>query len=268
MKINYAVDVNTGTHYHTDKLLKNELASCEISLCEKVVFDLFEKQKALGSFILIDRVSNATSACGVIVEPARRLENTIWQDTDITRELRSAQKAQKPYTIWFTGLSGSGKSTLANELEKRLFAMGKHTMLLDGDNIRHGLNKNLGFLEVDRVENIRRIAEVSKLMNDAGLITLTAFISPYERDRETAREIIGDRFIEIYVSTPMEECMRRDVKGLYRKASNNEIPNFTGISSPYEPPLTPDITIDTRSNTVQESVDILMRQLTGLIDLI
>ncbi|MCD8364175.1 MAG: adenylyl-sulfate kinase, partial [Lachnospiraceae bacterium] len=174
---------------------------------------------------------------------------------DVTKELRAAQKNQKPLTVWFTGLSGSGKSALANELEKRLVAMGKHTMVLDGDNIRLGLNKNLGFEESDRVENIRRIAEVAKLMNDAGLIVMTSFISPFSSDRKNAREIIGKEFVEVYVSTPLEECERRDVKGLYKKARAGEIPNFTGISSPYETPHGAELVIDTSRKPLAECVD-------------
>lgn len=188
--------------------------------------------------------------------------NLVWQNTGITREIRAKQKAQLPLTLWFTGLSGAGKSTLANEIEKRLVAMGKHTILLDGDNIRMGLNKNLGFKEADRVENIRRIAEVSKLMNDAGLIVLTAFISPYSRDRQNAREIIGSEFVEIYVNTSLEECERRDTKGLYKKARAGEIPNFTGISSPYEAPQHPEITVDTEQMTVNEAVEFVLSKIT------
>ena len=175
---------------------------------------------------------------------------------------RSKSLGQTPVTLWFTGLSGSGKSTLANELEKRLCIAGKHTMLLDGDNVRMGLNKNLGFQEKDRIENIRRVAEVAKLMNDAGLIVLTSFISPYHRDRQNAKAIIGEEnFIEIYVSTPLEVCEERDVKGLYRKARNGEIPNFTGISSEYQIPEYPQITIDTSTCTLEEAVDYLMKEL-------
>ncbi|WP_345788497.1 adenylyl-sulfate kinase [Desulfosporosinus acidiphilus] len=191
----------------------------------------------------------------------RRSTNVVWQNTDITREIRAQQKCQKPLTLWFTGLSGSGKSTLANEVEKGLVAMGKHTMLLDGDNVRHGLNKNLGFKEADRIENIRRIAEVAKLMNDAGIITLTAFISPYKDDRENARRIIGKEFVEIYVSTPLEECEKRDVKGLYKKARAGEIPNFTGISSPYEAPDNPDIEIDTSKFSIETAADIVIKHI-------
>ena len=194
----------------------------------------------------------------MIEHTLRRAENVVWHKTDVTRELRASQKAQKPLTLWFTGLSGSGKSTLANEVEKRLFSMGRHTILLDGDNVRHGLNKNLGFKEPDRVENIRRISEVAKLMNDAGLIALTSFISPYENDRDNARKIIGGCFVEVYVSTPLAECERRDVKGLYAKARSGEIPNFTGISSPYEPPANAEIEVDTTNISVDEAASYVL----------
>lgn len=266
MKIKYKVDINTGNHVPADRLQKNEIASCDIALSEKMIFDQFQRHKALGGLILIDRITNMTAACGVIDHDLRRSTNVFWQNTDVTRDIRARQKSQKPVTLWFTGLSGSGKSTLANEVEKRLVAMGRHTMLLDGDNIRHGLNKNLGFKEADRVENIRRIAEVAKLMNDAGLIVLTAFISPYERDRENAREIIGDGYVEIYVSTPLEECEKRDVKGLYKKARDGEIPNFTGITSPYEEPLAAQIVIDTGRHTISEATDILVKRILTYLD--
>ncbi len=262
MNIKYKVDVNEGNHVTTDRLYKNEIACCDISCSEKIVFDEFKHHKELGGFVLIDRVTNMTSACGVVEHPLRRDDNLTWHNMDITRQLRAQQKNQTPKTIWMTGLSGAGKSTLINEVEKRLFAEGKHTMLLDGDNVRMGLNKNLGFKEQDRIENIRRVSEVAKLMNDAGLITLTSFISPFESDRLKAREIIGaDNFIEIYVATPIEECEKRDVKGLYRKARAGEIPNFSGISSPYEAPKNPEITIDTTGQTVEQSVDYIMDQL-------
>jgi bifunctional enzyme CysN/CysC len=207
-----------------------------------------------------------TSACGVVDHALRRSTNVVWQETDITREIRSQQKGQKPLTLWFTGLSGSGKSTLANEVEKRLVATGHHTMFLDGDNIRHGLNKNLGFKESDRVENIRRIAEVAKLMNDAGVITLASFISPYESDRKNAREIIGEEYIEIFVSTPLEECEKRDVKGLYKKARTGEIPNFTGVSSPYEKPVNSEIEIDTSKHSLEEATDYVVKEIMKLLD--
>ena len=245
-----------------DAIYKNEIAACDIAVSDKIVFEKFKDNHALGSMILIDRITNMTSACGVIMHALRRTDNLTWHEMDITREFRAQQKGQTPKTIWLTGLSGSGKSTLANELEKRLVALGKHTMLLDGDNVRMGLNKNLGFKEADRIENIRRIAEVAKLMNDAGLIVITSFISPYVRDRRNAREIIGDdSFIEVYVSTPVEECEKRDVKGLYKKARTGEIPNFTGISSPYEAPEHPEVTIDTTGKSLEDSVDYVMAQL-------
>lgn len=262
MNIKYKIDVNTGEEVYADAIYKNEIARCEISVASRIVFDKFEKNNALGSLILIDRVSHMTSACGVIEFSLNRADNLTWHNMDITREFRENQLGQKAKTIWFTGLSGAGKSTLANELEKRLAAMGKHTMLLDGDNVRMGLNKNLGFRENDRIENIRRIAEVSKLMNDAGLIVLTSFISPYIRDRRNAREIIGDSyFIEVYVSTPLAECERRDVKGLYKKARSGELANFTGINSPYEAPQNPDVSIDTSKAPLSECVDELLRLL-------
>jgi bifunctional enzyme CysN/CysC len=191
--------------------------------------------------------------------------NLTRQNTDITRSFREAQLGQKACTIWFTGLSGSGKSELANALEKLLVQKGRHTMLLDGDNVRMGLNNNLGFSEEDRIENIRRIAEVCRLMNDAGLIVLAAFISPFARDRRHAREIIGDSFAEVYVSTPLEECARRDVKGLYARAKVGEIPDFTGISSPYEVPEFPEAIIDTTTRSIDENASLLLNKLKGYL---
>lgn len=262
MNIKYKVDVNTGEHIPAEQIYKNELAYCDVILSDKCVLDKFENHRTLGSFVLIDRVTNMTSACGIIEHTLRRGDNLIWQDMDITRQHRAGRMEQAPVTVWFTGLSGAGKSTLANELEKRLSLMGKYTMLLDGDNVRMGLNKDLGFKEKDRVENIRRVAEVAKLMNDAGLIVLTSFISPYRADRESAADIIGkDNFIEVYVSTPIEECERRDVKKLYQKARNGEIPNFTGINSPYEVPLGADITIDTSEKSVEECVEEILAEI-------
>ena len=261
MKIRYKIDVNTGEEVYADAIYKNEIALCEISTASKLVFDEFEKNNALGSLILIDRVSHMTSACGIVEHTLNRENQLTWHNMDITRSFREEQLGQTAKTIWFTGLSGSGKSTLANELEKRLAAMGKHTMLLDGDNVRMGLNRNLGFREADRIENIRRIAEVSKLMNDAGLIVLTSFISPFAQDRQNAREIIGDAFMEVYVSTPMEECERRDVKGLYKKAQNGELDHFTGVTSPYEVPQHADVVIDTSKFSVEACVDQILEQL-------
>ncbi|MCM1256755.1 MAG: adenylyl-sulfate kinase [Roseburia sp.] len=260
MRIHCRIDVNTGEEIPADEIFKNEIAECEISVGDALVFDRFERNQVLGSLIFIDRVSHMTAACGVV---ERRLQNgnVIYHQMEITKEIRCGQLGQKSGVIWFTGLSGSGKSTLANELEKRLVAAGKHTMLLDGDNVRLGLNSNLGFKEQDRIENIRRISEVAKLMTDAGLIVLTASISPYASDRRGAREIIGEEFVEVYVSTPLQECERRDVKGLYQRARRGEIPNFTGISSPYEVPKQPEITIDTAGRTLEECVDELYEKL-------
>lgn len=264
--VKYKVDIHTGEQLRTDKLYKNEIAVCDFALAEKTVFAQFAQHRELGRFILIDRISNMTSACGVINHGLRRGDNLTWQKLDITREIRAEQMGQKPFTLWFTGLSGSGKSALANEVEKRLHLEGRFTMLLDGDNVRMGLNKNLGFEEKDRIENIRRIAEVAKLMNDAGLIVLTSFISPYASDRQSAREIIGkDNFVEIYVSTPLEVCEKRDVKGLYQKARAGLIPNFTGISSPFEVPQDAEITIDTNECSLEECVDRVMEQINEVV---
>lgn len=262
MDIKKKIDINMGTDALAKQIYKNEIAVCDIAMSDVIVFDQFDKHKSVGSFILTDRVTNMTSACGVINHSLRRSENLVWQKSDISRELRSNSLGQNPLTVWFTGLSGSGKSALANEVEKVLCTGGRHTMLLDGDNIRMGLNKDLGFEERDRIENIRRIAEVSRLMNEAGLIVLTAFISPYRSDRQSARDIIGEKnFIEIYVSTPLEECEKRDVKGLYKKAREGEIPNFTGISSPYEKPENPDITIDTSKCSLEDAVSMIVKKL-------
>lgn len=267
LRIKHKVDIHSGEHVLAEKIFKNEIGRCDISLSEKVAFEAYNKNKDLGSFILIDRISNKTSGCGTIDHGLRRSENVIWQELTVTKENRSKLKGQKPKTLWFTGLSGSGKTTLANEIEKRLHSFGIHTMLLDGDNIRHGLSKDLGFNEEDRVENIRRIAEVSKLMNDAGIVVLTSFISPFERDRQRARDIVGEDYIEIYVSTSLEECERRDYKGLYEKARRGEIPNFTGIQSPYEVPMKPEIVIDTEGITIEEVGDLLMAKITNLLGL-
>ena len=262
MRISYRVDVNTGDHIPAKSIKKNEIAKCDIALSRPIPFDAFNSHRAMGEFILIDRVSNMTSACGTVLHSLRRSENVVMQELDITRQIRAQRLGQQPKTIWFTGLSGAGKSTLANAIEKELTVRGRHTMLLDGDNIRLGINKNLGFTEKDRIENIRRVSEVAKLMNDAGLIVLTAFISPYRADRRRARQIIGDDdFIEVYVSTPIEECEKRDVKGLYKKARDGEIPNFTGVNAPYEAPEQPEITIDTSRQPLDETVALLMQKL-------
>lgn len=261
VKIEYKIDVNTGEQIPVTQVEKNGIVVCSVLATEKIVFERFEKSETLGGLILIDRITNMTSACGVIEKPLKHFDNLTWQDSDVTKEIRERQLGQKAKTLWFTGLSGSGKSTLANALEIRLAAQGKHTMLLDGDNIRMGLNRDLDFSDEARTENIRRIAEVAKLMNDAGLIVLTSFISPFKQDRDMARNIIGEDFVEIYISTSLEECERRDVKGLYKKARNGEITVFTGISSPYEAPKTPEIQIDTAETSVEAAVDLIIKWL-------
>lgn len=258
LKLHHQIDVNTGEQKLIKKGHKNEIISCDISVSERIVIDSFDKCQAMGRFILIDRVTNMTSACGVVEYTLRRSDNLTYQNMDITRDIRAEKLGQEPVTLWFTGLSGSGKSTVANAAEKELISMGKHTMILDGDNVRMGLNKNLGFTETDRVENIRRIAEVAKLMNDAGLIVLVAAISPFAEDRENARDIIGDAYKEIYISTPLKVCESRDVKGLYAKARRGDIPNFTGISSPYEMPVDAELVLDTSKLSLDAAVELVV----------
>jgi len=239
-----------------DTLGKNDIAEAELHLARPIPFDPYEVNRETGAFILVDRLTNATACCGMILHPLRRAENVHWQTETVDRQGRTAIKGHGPKVIWFTGLSGSGKSTVANALEARLNAMGRHTMLLDGDNIRHGLNRDLGFTEADRVENIRRIGEVAKLMTDAGLIVITAFISPFRAERDLVRSIIPTgEFIEVFVDTPLEICEQRDPKGLYKKARAGQIPNFTGINSPYEAPLQPELAIDTSVVSIDESVE-------------
>jgi len=267
MAVKSKIDIHTGEQLKADKIRKNEIAVCDFVLAEKVVLDAFHTHKSLGRFIVVDRITNMTSACGVVNYSLRRSENLTWQTQDVSRDMRAAQMGQKPLTLWFTGLSGAGKSTLANEVEKRLHTAGKFTMFLDGDNVRMGLNKNLGFEEKDRIENIRRAAEVAKLMNDAGLIVLAAFISPHRADREAAAEIIGkENFLEIFVNTPLKVCEERDVKGLYRQAREGKIPNFTGISAPFEEPETPWLKVDTNTHSLEESVDYVMEALKAYME--
>ncbi|RII26604.1 MAG: adenylyl-sulfate kinase [Geobacter sp.] len=242
-----------------DRLAQNDIGEVELSLARLFPFDPYSENRETGAFILIDRISNATVACGMIQHPLRRGSNIHWQREELTRELRAGLNGQKPCVIWLTGLSGSGKSTLANCLERMLHDMGHHTMLLDGDNVRHGLNRDLGFTEADRIENIRRIGEVAKLMTDAGLIVITAFISPFRADRNMVRALLPDgEFIEIHVATPLEVCETRDPKGLYRKARNGEIPNFTGVNAPYEEPLRPELLLDTTARSAKDCADDIM----------
>lgn len=255
VRLYHKIEIDSGRNIYVSQIFKNELAYCDIVLSQSMAFNYFKLNQSIGQFILIDRLTNQTVGCGVIESSPHCSANIMWQKTDINRAIRANQKGQKPCTIWFTGLSGSGKSTIASMVEKRLVAEGRHTMLIDGDNMRHGLCRDLGFDEEDRKENVRRAAEVAKLLNDAGLIVLTAFISPYQHDRENAKRIIGDEnYIEIYISTPIEICEKRDVKGLYEKARKGYIRNFTGISSPYEVPSNPNIEIDTSKFTLEEAV--------------
>jgi bifunctional enzyme CysN/CysC len=213
----------------------------------------------MGGFILIDRMTNDTVGLGLVDFALRRASNIHWQAMDVDRSALAEQKGQKPAVLWFTGLSGSGKSTIANALQKLLFAQGKHTFTLDGDNVRHGLNRDLGFTDADRVENIRRVANVARLMSDAGLITLVSFISPFRSERQMARNLMADgEFIEVYVDTPLSVAEDRDVKGLYKKARAGEIKNFTGIDSPYEPPQAPELRIDTVNNSPEEAAEVIL----------
>jgi bifunctional enzyme CysN/CysC len=254
--IKYRLDVKQGTHLAARVLERNEIGVVNLSLDRMVPFEPYERCRRLGGFILVDRLSNQTIGAGMIEFALRRAANLRWQALDINKTERARQKLQTPMCLWFTGLSGSGKSTIANLLEKRLYAAGRHTYILDGDNIRHGLNRDLGFTEADRVENIRRVTEVSRLLVDAGLVAIVAFISPYRAEREIARARFGPgEFIEIFVETPIEECERRDPKGLYAKARRGELINFTGIDSLYEPPLSPEIRLDTLTMTAEECVD-------------
>jgi len=243
--IKHKIDVNTLEQSKTAALDLNEVGTVTISTDKPIAFDPYSENGTTGGFILIDRLTNATLAAGTVDFGLHKAQNLTYQDFDVSRKTRSEMKGQTPRIVWFTGLSGSGKSTVANLLEKRIAAEGKHTYILDGDNVRHGLNKDLGFSDEDRVENIRRIAEVARLMADAGLIVLVSFISPFKNERKLAREVAGDiKFIETYVNTPLEVCAERDPKGLYARAKKGEIKNFTGIDSPFEAPENPDITLN------------------------
>ncbi len=245
-EIKHKINVNTLDKQSGKTLELNEVGFCNLSTARPIAFDPYKFVRQTGSFVIIDRQTNATVAAGMIAHSLRRAQNVHWQSLDVNKALRAEQKHQRPCALWFTGLSGSGKSTVANLVEKRLHDLGRHTYILDGDNVRHGLNKDLGFTDADRVENIRRVAETAKLMVDAGLIVLVSFISPFASERRMARELFDPgEFLEIYISTPIEECERRDVKGLYAKARRGEIVNFTGIDSSYEAPTSPEIDLDT-----------------------
>ena len=258
----YKLNVNTLEHVAAKQLELNEIGVCNIALDRAVPFDAYADNRATGGFIVIDRMTNNTVGAGMLHFALRRAHNIHLQHLDVDRAARSAIKGQKPVLLWFTGLSGSGKSTIANRVEQKLLALGRHSYLLDGDNVRHGLNKDLGFTAADRVENIRRVAEVAKLMVDAGLIVLTAFISPFRAEREMARALLGEgEFIEVHVDTPLEVAEARDVKGLYKKARAGALKNFTGIDSPYEAPESPEIRIDTTATTAEDAAEAIVQAL-------
>lgn len=254
--LRHRINVNNFAHEAAKSLEMNEVGLCNLSAQAPIAFDGFADNRSTGSFILIDRITNATVGAGMILHPLRRAANIHWQALDVDKAARAAQKNQRPAVLWFTGLSGSGKSTIANMLEKKLHAAGRHTYMLDGDNVRHGLNRDLGFTEGDRVENIRRVAEVAKLMADAGLIAIVSFISPFRAERRMAREMMApDEFVEVFVDTPLEVCAERDPKGLYARARAGELKNFTGIDSPYEAPESPDIHLRTIGRSAEEMAE-------------
>jgi bifunctional enzyme CysN/CysC len=258
----YAINVNTQEHLAAKTLGLNDIGVVEVTTDEAIPFEPYAASRALGGFILIDKLSNATVAAGMIHFALRRAQNIHWQHVDVSREVHAAQKGQKAAVVWLTGLSGAGKSTIANLVEKKLVARGRHTFLLDGDNVRHGLNKDLGFTEADRIENIRRVGEVARLMSDAGLIVVTAFISPFRAEREMVRAMMAEgEFIEVFVDVPLAVAEERDVKGLYAKARAGEIANFTGIDSPYEAPGQPDIHIDSAAMSAEAAADVIVEAL-------
>lgn len=262
--IKHRVNVNTLEHTAAKRLALNEIGVCNLSLDQAIPFEAYADNRQMGGFILIDRLSNRTVGAGMINFALRRADNIHWQHTDVSKVSRAALKAQRGQVVWLTGLSGAGKSTIANLVEKRLHALGRHTYLLDGDNVRHGLNKDLGFTEEDRVENIRRVAEVAKLMVDAGLIVLTAFISPFRAERQLARDILEPgEFIEVFVDTPLAVAEARDVKGLYKKARSGQLKNFTGVDSPYEAPENPELRIDTTAIDPVEAAERIVAWLEG-----
>ncbi|MEL7488113.1 MAG: adenylyl-sulfate kinase, partial [Pseudomonadota bacterium] len=254
--LKHKVDVHNFSQEAGKTLALNEIGVCNLSLAKPIPFDAYKDNRQTGGFILIDRHSNHTVAAGMLDFSLRRAANVVWQDLEIDQKARAGQKHQTPAVLWFTGLSGAGKSTIANLVEKRLFDMGRHTYTLDGDNVRHGLNKDLGFTDADRVENIRRVAEVSRLMADAGLLVLVSFISPFRAERQMARAMMDEgAFIEIHVDTPLDVAESRDVKGLYKKARAGEIKNFTGIDSEYQPPRNAEITVNTVDLSAEEAAE-------------
>ncbi|WDF74310.1 sulfate adenylyltransferase subunit CysN [Novosphingobium sp. KACC 22771] len=260
----YTINVNTMEHCAAKTLELNAIGVAEITTDRPITFEPYADNRALGGFILIDKIGNSTVAAGMLHFSLRRAQNVHWQALDVTREARAEIKNQRPGVLWFTGLSGSGKSTIANLVEKKLHALGKHTFLLDGDNVRHGLNKDLGFTEADRIENIRRVGEVARLMTDAGLIVLTAFISPFRAERDLARSLTPEgEFFEVFIDTPLDVAEARDVKGLYKKARSGALKNFTGIDSPYEAPENPEIRIDTTRVSPADAAEMIVAKLLG-----
>ncbi|OJV31190.1 MULTISPECIES: sulfate adenylyltransferase subunit CysN [unclassified Sphingomonas] len=258
----YQVNVNTLEHLAAKTLDLNAIGVANLSTDRPIVFEPYADNRQLGGFVLIDKLTNATVAAGMLHFSLRRAQNVHWQPLDVTREVRAGLKNQKPAVLWFTGLSGAGKSTIANLVEKKLTRMNRHTFLLDGDNVRHGLNKDLGFTDADRVENIRRVGEVARLMTDAGVIVITAFISPFRAEREMVRRMMQPgEFVEIHIDTPLADAEARDVKGLYAKARSGQLKNFTGIDSPYEAPDDPEIHIDTTGMTAEEAAELIVRRL-------
>ncbi len=258
----YKVNVNTLEHLAAKQLALNEIGVCNLSLDQPIAFDPYTENRDTGGFILIDRLTNSTVGAGLLHFALRRSQNIHWQALDVNKAARAGLKGQKPCVLWLTGLSGAGKSTIANLVEKQLLSLGRHTYLLDGDNVRHGLNRDLGFTDADRVENIRRVAEVAKLMTEAGLIVMVSFISPFRAERRMARSLFGPgEFLEVHVDTPLAVAEARDVKGLYGKARRGELKNFTGIDSPYEPPEHPEIYIDTTHAAAEESATLIVEEL-------
>ncbi|GJL94508.1 MAG: adenylyl-sulfate kinase [Hyphococcus sp.] len=260
--LKHKINVNTLEHMSGKTLELNEVGYCNFNLSHPIAFDAYKDNRRTGSFVLIDKRSNATIGAGMIDFSLRRADNVHWQNLDVNKTARATAKHQRPCVLWFTGLSGSGKSTVANLVEKRLHDLGRHTYTLDGDNVRHGLNKDLGFTDADRVENIRRVGETAKLMADAGLIVCVSFISPFQSERRMARDLLEEgEFIECYISTPLEVCEQRDVKGLYAKARRGEIKNFTGIDSPYEAPTAAEIDVDTSDISAADAADMIVKHL-------
>ncbi|MND75782.1 Adenylyl-sulfate kinase [compost metagenome] len=263
--LKHRVDVNSLEHLAAKTLELNGIGVCNLHLDRPIAFDAYADNRDTGGFIVIDRLSNRTVGAGMLHFALRRAQNVHWQAIDVNREAHAALKGQSPRVLWFTGLSGAGKSTIANLVERKLHALGRHTYLLDGDNVRHGLNRDLGFTEADRVENIRRVAEVARLMLDAGLITLVSFISPFRAERDMARSLAGDgNFLEIFIDAPLALAEQRDPKGLYLKARRGELKNFTGIDSPYQPPVAPDIHIDTRHESAEAAAERIVEALLAL----